>query len=215
MHTSLPEAVYARYLSSLLAGERAECRRIVSDVLAMPGRGPRAVYLELFQRSLYDVGQLWETNQISVATEHMVTAITEGLFAVTYPLLFSGRTAQRTAVIACVPCESHQVGAHIVADLLELGGVRTTFLGANTPADALVRWVSERQPDVVGLSLSIGSNVGQLAATLEPLLQVVPRERVVLGGRAFQGWSEPTLAPFGVRVFADVRALEAEFGAAA
>jgi methanogenic corrinoid protein MtbC1 len=215
MHTSLPEAVYAGYLSSLLAGERAECRRIVSEVLAMPGRGPRDIYLELFQRSLYDVGQLWETNQISVATEHMVTAITEGLFAVTYPLLFSGRTAQRTAVIACVPCESHQVGAHIVADLLELGGVRTTFMGANTPADALVSWVAERQPDLVGLSLSIEAHLPELRATLAPLLRVVAAERVVVGGRAFLGWREPRLAPFGVRVLRTVAALEQELGVAA
>ena len=35
------------------------------------------IYRDVFQDALYEIGTLWETNQISVAEEHMGTAITQ------------------------------------------------------------------------------------------------------------------------------------------
>lgn len=37
------------------------------------------MYQDLVQRSLYEVGELWERGHVSVATEHLATAITESL----------------------------------------------------------------------------------------------------------------------------------------
>ena len=94
-------------------------------------------YNNLFQKSLYRVGELWESNRISVAKEHLATAITEGLLNLVYPKLFEPEQYRkgRTILISCTANEFHQIGGKMVADVCELNGWDSHFLGANTPVN--------------------------------------------------------------------------------
>ncbi|HYG35350.1 MAG TPA: B12-binding domain-containing protein, partial [Clostridia bacterium] len=64
---------YEAYMGHLLTGDRAACVQLASG-LVEDGVGTKELYTELFQRALYAVGDLWEGNRISVATEHPATA---------------------------------------------------------------------------------------------------------------------------------------------
>ena len=66
----------AKYLENLLQGNRRNCSAIAKQYLA---QNPSflQLYEEVFKVALYEVGRLWKTNQISIASEHMATAITE------------------------------------------------------------------------------------------------------------------------------------------
>ena len=37
------------------------------------------IYVDLFQRSLYHIGKMWEQGQLSIADEHIGTEITKSL----------------------------------------------------------------------------------------------------------------------------------------
>ncbi len=93
----------------------------------------KSLYMDLFQRSLYAVGELWELNKISVAREHLATAITESLLNLVYPRLFENTPTGKKVVVSCAANELHQIGGKIVADFFELNGWESHFLGANTP----------------------------------------------------------------------------------
>jgi hypothetical protein len=55
----IPEVAYEHYLTALLAGDRRFCQATVETLLDQ--RVPiRRIYEELFGRSLYRVGELWE-----------------------------------------------------------------------------------------------------------------------------------------------------------
>ena len=69
------------YLRALLAGQSATCRQMVQSILDQ-GCSITDLYTRLFERSLYDVGDLWEHHRISVAVEHLATSMTESLFFV-------------------------------------------------------------------------------------------------------------------------------------
>ena len=182
---SLPAPVYERYLSALLEGERERCAAVVNELHA--GHLPlRTLYVDLFQRSLYRVGELWEHNRISVATEHLATAITERLITLVQPQLFSGPRRERSIVVACVADEYHQLGGRMAADLFELHGWRGYFLGANTPHESLLKMIAQRQPALVGLSLSISFNLPSLLAALDALRGSFPDLPVIVGGQAFR-----------------------------
>jgi methanogenic corrinoid protein MtbC1 len=71
-------ATYNDFLGSLIAGSRSRCQNIVEKCMS-PQLPIRVLYEQFLCRSLYEVGELWEFNKISVATEHVATAITEGL----------------------------------------------------------------------------------------------------------------------------------------
>ncbi|MFW6237267.1 MAG: cobalamin B12-binding domain-containing protein, partial [Desulfosudaceae bacterium] len=158
----IPETTYRRYLAALLAGDRAGCAALSRELLET-GLAPEDLYTDLFQRSLYEVGELWEQNRVSVAVEHLATAVTESLLAAVYPHILGGETERRRkAVISCSVNEYHQVGARMVADIMETRGWDTWFLGANTPTADLLRMLQEKVPDMLGLSVSIYFNMAAL-----------------------------------------------------
>jgi methanogenic corrinoid protein MtbC1 len=184
--SSLPidEVTYQNYLKELLAGDRHRCATIVREVLRQ--KVPlKAVYLDLMQRGMYEVGTLWEQNVVSIATEHLASATTEFLLAQVYPQMFAQPHKDRRAIIACVPGEYHQIGPRIVADFFEMHGWHGFTLGANTPTAALISMIHERDPDVVGLSLSLLINRSQLESMLEAISREFPHLTLFLGGRAF------------------------------
>ena len=179
------ENLYNNYLSALLAGRRAECRQIVQELLDA-GIEVKTLYSHLFQRSMYRVGELWENNRITVANEHLATSITESLLNLVYPAVFDTERIGKKAVISCSANEFHQVGGKMVADILELNGWDGHFLGANTPTDDMSQFIAEAKPDLVGLSLSILSNMDHLKRAIEMVRSDFPNTDLLIGGQAFR-----------------------------
>ncbi len=183
---AIDEASYRKYLEALLVGNRHICADILQTLLRH-GISLKAVYLDLMQRAMYEVGTLWERNEVSITTEHLASATTERLLTLVYPDLFSQPHTDRRAIIACVPHEYHQIGPRIVADFFELYGWHGFSLGANTPTAHLISMIRERDPDVVGLSMSLLFNRPHLEGMLEAISREFPALELFLGGRAFRG----------------------------
>lgn len=180
----ISETVYGGYLAFLLSGKKAECVTIVQGLIDHKIL-VKDLYLELFQRSMYQVGKLWEENKISVATEHMATAITEGLLQLVYPMLFSADHVGKSAIIACVPQEYHQLGAKMVADIFELNGWDGYFVGANTPTEDLLGNIHEKKPDLVALSMSLYVSLKGMDEMLQGLTSTFPKLDIIVGGQGF------------------------------
>ncbi len=175
---------YDDYFSALIAGDRAKCTSIVKGLIEEEV-SVQDLYLQLFQASMYEVGKLWENNKISVAVEHMATAITEGLLNLVYPIIFSAEHIGKSAIITCVPKEYHQIGAKMVADIFELNGWDGYFLGANTPTEELLRMVEDKQPDLLGLSMSLYFSLGALEKTIQMVQSTYPQLDILVGGQGF------------------------------
>jgi methanogenic corrinoid protein MtbC1 len=184
MQSKIKRRIYEEYEQRLLNGERGGCRQIVEALIA-DGVDIRDLYMNLFQRSMYQIGRMWETNQISVAVEHLATSITMHLLNIVYPLLFSERKKEKTALIACVANEYHQLGSQMVSDIFELNGWNGYFLGGNTPIDDLLKYIDAKKPDVLGLSLAIYFNMQSLWNTVEKVRREYPHLPVLVGGQAF------------------------------
>lgn len=191
----ITDQLYNNYLQALLDGKRRVCSDIVTELLDNDV-DVKDLYVHLFQRALYQVGELWETNKISVATEHIATAITEGLLALVYPRIFDAEHSGKKAVIACVPNEFHQIGAKMVADTFELNGWDGHFVGANTPTEDLINMLQENDPDVIGLSLSIYFNLPNFEKMLTKIRSEFPETPVWAGGQAFRWGGKDVLGKF-------------------
>jgi methanogenic corrinoid protein MtbC1 len=190
---TITDSVYDRYLGALLSGDSTACTRQVQQVLDADV-AIATLYTDLFQRSLYRVGELWETNRISVAVEHLATAITERLLAGVYPRVLSMRQpARHKAVVSCGVNEYHQVGARMVADVMELNGWDAWFLGASTPVKDLLSLIDEKKPDLVGLSLSMYFNLGPLKDLIQTLKAHYRQLDILIGGQAFR-WGGSDIA---------------------
>ena len=195
---------YERYLSAVRAGNRRAAFAVVEEGLAA-GLDMRSLYLEVFQPTLREIGRLWQGNLISVAEEHLATAITLSAMG-----RLAGETeiveSNRTLIAACSETERHEIGLRMICDFLDAEGWETIFLGPSVPAESLQRMVRERQPDVVALSASITPHLPQLRSTITALRAAAgPRPPLFLvGGRVFHG--QPQLA---TQVGADLTAQDA------
>lgn len=211
---SFGENAYESYLAALLRGDRAECACIVQELLAQ-GVPVKDLYHHLFQRALYRVGELWENQEISVAVEHLATAITERMLTLVQPAVFAGPPRNRRIIVACVGNEFHQIGARMIADLCELSGWRGDFLGADTSISRLLKHIEDRKPSLLGLSLALATTFPSLIETIDAVAAAYPRLPIVAGGQAFRygalGALETRPAVRYLRSFEDLEAVMATY----
>jgi MerR family transcriptional regulator, light-induced transcriptional regulator len=183
----LPYADLARcYLEALLQGDRHTASRLIFEAAAA-GVSIRGLYLRVFQTCQYEIGRLWQLNRISVAQEHFCTAATQLIMSQLYPYIFAGEKNGRCLVATCVSGELHEIGIRMVADLFEMDGWDTVYLGANMPGRSIVSTLEERRADVLGISATITTRVGAVA-DLIAAVRATPtgqRVRILIGGRLF------------------------------
>jgi len=176
--------MYRQYLTALLGGKRHQCFKIVDGIIQKTF-SIKDLYIKLFHESLYEVGRLWESNQISVAVEHMATAITENMMNTVYSSLDQTENNGLRAIIASTQNEYHQIGAKMVADLLEINGWDTWYLGANTPTDDLIRLANDIEPHVIALSLSVYFHLSDLSDMIQTIRKN-SKCSILIGGQAFK-----------------------------
>lgn len=180
-----PDEVYRRYLEGLLSGNRAQCRASFEQ-WRESNASLRALYEDLMQRALYDVGELWEQGKISVATEHLATAISEGLLNLVTPELFAAPRVDQSAVITSTANEHHQIGGRMVADLFAAQGWRSHFLGASTPLAGVLALIAEKKPDVVALSVALALNLPAAVTAALAIHAACPGRPILVGGQALR-----------------------------
>jgi methanogenic corrinoid protein MtbC1 len=200
------ERARAAYLAAVLGGDRRAAFAAVEEALGA-GVPLRAVYLDVFQPALREVGRRWEENEITVADEHLATAITEAAMARLYERLFATAAGGgRLLLAACADAERHAVGLRMLCDVLEMEGWDTVFLGSSVPIPDLVAMVRKRKPDVVALSASLSPHLPRVRAAVEALRAALgdAAPLIAVGGRAFH--DDPGL---GSRIGADLTATDA------
>jgi methanogenic corrinoid protein MtbC1 len=121
-----------------------------------------------------------------VAVEHLATAITERMLTLVHAQAFSGPPRDRSIIVACVADEYHQLGGRMIADFCEFRGWRGYFLGADTPLPDLLQMIEARRPTLLGLSLSVYSNLPALLRALQAVRAAYPDLPILVGGQAFR-----------------------------
>lgn len=179
------EVIYIAYVSYLLEGEKSKCAAIVGHLLEQ-NIEITTLYRDLFQRSLYRVGDLWEEGKLSVGEEHMAACITESLMNLAYPAFYQKGKNGKKAVVTCVPQEFHQIGARMVSDVFENNGWQSYYLGANTPQKELWKLMDIVKPDAIALSVGYYLNFVRLMEMTENLKKRYPGVRIITGGNAFR-----------------------------
>lgn len=172
------------FLSHLIKGDRRTCSQL-SRAYLESGHAVMDLYENIFKAALYEVGRLWETNKISVAAEHMATAITEGILNELYADISFSKPLQKKVVVACVEHEKHQVGVKMVADVFEMNGWESFFLGTGVPTTELIRYMHEKKPDVLAISLSVFFNYASFMTMLFHVREAFPDLLILIGGQAF------------------------------
>jgi len=176
------------FLSLLLHGDTQGCLKLV-DQSIQTADDMKHFYLDVIWPAMYRIGELWETNQISVAEEHLSTAIVGRVMAALYPRFALFEITRGKVIVSAGPNEFHEVGARMVADFMEMDGWDVTFLGANTPASELLNLLKQYKPFVLALSVATVFNLESARQMIQMIHDDLETRsiKVMVGGLAFNG----------------------------
>lgn len=143
------------------------------------------VHVGVITPAMQEIGSLWARDALTVAEEHLATAISEEVLAELFPAALRRPPASRERVLlAGVQGEQHLLGMQMVADVLEGAGFDVLFAGADVPAGDLVALCREHRPAVVGLGASTPATVPALLDAAEDLWALDDPPRLMGGGAA-------------------------------
>ncbi|HEX7942170.1 MAG TPA: cobalamin-dependent protein [Gemmatimonadaceae bacterium] len=168
-----------RFLAAILQGDLAQGLSVAQEVRS---RGLPFFYEELITWALVEVGRLWQAGRISVADEHVATAVAQSVIASFYPT-FPWAAAGPKGIVGCVEGERHELGARMAADLFVHDGWNVMYVGADAPLASLVELVVRTRPVFVGLSFALAERLPQVRDAIARLRREAPDARLLLGGR--------------------------------
>jgi methanogenic corrinoid protein MtbC1 len=141
----------SNYLQAAISGSGRQADAVVTKAFHQH-LTVNDIYLDIFQSTGYAIGALWQNNKISVAQEHLVTAIIERQMGDLHSMFAPKVSKPKTLVIGAVDKENHRVGVRMVADFFEQDGWTVHYLGAAVPTPTFLAMAREMQADLVGLA---------------------------------------------------------------
>ncbi len=145
-------------------------------------------YLQVIQPAMYDIGNLWEKGNISVAHEHLASAIVTRVMASLYPKFIILEQTKSSAIVTAAPNEFHEIGPRMVADMLEIDGWDINYTGANTPPESLVDLALAKQPFFIAISVGMPFNIDRT----QKLIQLIRNQKqlndtkIMVGGQCLK-----------------------------
>ena len=173
------------FLMALLGGAECEAEELLRGARS---RGADTAFLvrDLVVPALAEVGRMWARGEVSVAEEHLATALATRVVARSAGSAAPPSGAGRPRILlACLAGEFHDVGIRLLSDVARESGWEAESLGANVPRESLVRFVAQRRPTALALSVSLSEHVPEAARTIAEARAAVPGLTILVGGRAF------------------------------
>jgi methanogenic corrinoid protein MtbC1 len=141
-----------------------------------------AVCMDVLQKGMSEIGELWYENRASVQQEHFASGLAmrrlDALLSAAPP-----PTRNKTVLVGCPPEEWHTFTPLLLALFLRRRGLNVIYLGANVPVQRFTDTVKSVKADLVVLvaqQLISAATLQQTALALS--MQGIP---VAFGGRIF------------------------------
>jgi MerR family transcriptional regulator, light-induced transcriptional regulator len=169
----------------LTAGDSHGVIRLTEDHVSGP-EGLQAMYLGGLGPALVEIGKRWEEGKLSVASEHLASAVVIRVMAYWYHHVLQPTKSRGKAVVTSGPGEFHGIGGAMLADLLAVDGWETSTLGPDTPTADLLALLRSQEPDLLAVSVCMPFNINRAKAMIEAAKELPrPPGRIMVGGQAF------------------------------
>jgi methanogenic corrinoid protein MtbC1 len=174
------DALRAQWVESCLNFNESSAEQILNQAFSI--FPVEAVCIEVLQKGMSEVGELWYENRMSVQHEHFAS----GLAIRRLDTLLSASpapTRNQSIIVGCPPNEWHTFTPLLLALLLRRRGFNVVYLGANVPRQQFTEAVRSAKADLVLLVAQHLISAATLKSTSSALSsQKIP---VAFGGRIF------------------------------
>lgn len=167
----------------LLRGDEAASWSVLSE--AADDVSVEDLYLHVLRPALHEIGERWASGEITVAQEHLASAVVTRLLGRLGHHLSPPGRRRGQVVLGCPLGDAHALAAAMFADLLRARGVTVVDLGADVPAESFDRILRRLDgAGVVCLSVTTVDNDASVRSIVEHLRAQFPGVAVAVGGSA-------------------------------
>ena len=159
--------LFDRYLTALLAGDRAACRGIVAEAVA--AHGGRVTLAGLGWAAMEQVQAMYREHTISPAKLGAATRLNRSLCDRLTGDLDAAPANGRTVTVLCGDGEPEELGGRMAADLFEAEGWSATFAGSDMGNDAILTMLGRERPDLLVIFASRGANLPRVRELIDYL----------------------------------------------
>jgi methanogenic corrinoid protein MtbC1 len=138
---------------------------------------------------MYDIGEHWAANKISIATEHVASNIAQTLVKIIMDKVTGSHKKKK--ILICVPVgEEHHIGCDVLETYLSIKGFKVFNMGTSMPTESIISFIENNKPDMVFISITLPDNLsaGQRLVKKIKEEQNIP---ILIGGYALQSEKIP------------------------
>jgi len=171
----------------LTEGNIEECVKIYQDYTKI--FNPADFFDKILKQVMYDIGEDWANNTISIATEHVASNIAQTLVKIIMDSV-SG-SANKKKILICVPVgEEHHLGCDVLETYLSIRGFKVYNMGTSMPTESIISFIDNNKPDIIFVSITLPDNI--LAG--QRMVRKINEESnipILIGGYAMQSEKIP------------------------
>ena len=174
-----------RYLQNILEGNVSDA---VAEVInaVRDGLDVQSAYIDVLLAAQREIGRLWHVCEVSVAEEHLVTFTTQRTMGILVHGAPPAPANGKTAIIAAVATNTHDIGLRAVADFFQMAGWRSIYLGADVPMEDLPVMINYFQADVLLLGATLSTQLPRVRQAIAATRSGSERSvKIIVGGTAF------------------------------
>ncbi len=182
----IPDYSYEEYMKSLLDGNKKLVRNILLSFLKK-GVPSRTIYREYIERSLKEVGELWEKGTLPIWKEHFISELSLENMALIKRRKYQEIEPERPILLITPGAEQHSIGLKMIGDMLEANGHNVMFLGNLIPTDNIIHAIKDRKPYAILLSVTMPYHIEAAKMLIDVIKQNFGAKAptILIGGTAF------------------------------
>jgi len=180
----------------LTDGDINSCVQIYDDYIKIFNSAD--FFDKILKPVMYQIGDEWANNKISIATEHVASNIAQTLVKI---IMDKGITSgNKKKILLCVPVgEEHHLGCDVIETFLTSKGYKIFNMGTSIPTESVLHFVEHDKPDLVMVSITLEDNL-KAGQRLVKKIKDNFKVPIVVGGYALE---QEKIPKFDAEVFAN------------
>ena len=107
---------------------------------------------------MYQIGDEWANNKISIATEHVASNVAQTLVKIIMDKVTTFGSKKK--ILLCVPVgEEHHLGCDVIETFLTIKGYKIFNMGTSIPSESILHFIEHNKPDLVMVSITLEDNL--------------------------------------------------------
>ncbi|WP_321314439.1 cobalamin-dependent protein [Halarcobacter sp.] len=192
-NTNYKDETYKEFVSALLEPNLTNAIDISNRYIKNKNE-LKIFWEQIILNSLYTIGEMWSRGEISVGQEHTATSICQRVMSLHYDKVLNVKINMKKVLIVVSPNELHEIGARMIADLLEFNGYDTYFLGSKKTTEEIVKTINEENIKNILISTTMASNISMTKQLIKDIRDLTKDKiiEIYVGGQAFSNLDNVT-----------------------